>query len=180
MPSRQQAIIWSNDDLVYLCMYASLRHSDMSCIKIQYYMIFWFRLQFSMIMTNLANRSDSELTANTPYPAPLIGELWWAMGAMRCLLWVFWRQLNILHSLTVTCCHINSLAPGKFEWNSNFQIDFSDWWLRHLLWNCPNMNVIGLHWWSVNIGSGNGLVPSGNKPLPEPMLTQISVSTWRH
>ena len=23
----------------------------------------------------------------------------------------------------------------------------------------------------VNIGSGNGLVPSGNKPLPEPMLT---------
>ena len=25
----------------------------------------------------------------------------------------------------------------------------------------------------VNIGSGNGLVPSGTKPLPEPMLTQI-------
>ena len=63
--------------------------------------------------------------------------------------------------------HINSLA------------DFSDWWLRHLLWNCPNMNVSGPHWWSVNIGSGNGLVPSGNKPLPEPMLTQISVTIWR-
>ena len=29
--------------------------------------------------------------------------------------------------------------------------------------------------WLVNIGSGNGLVPSGNKPLPEPMLTQIYV-----
>ena len=28
----------------------------------------------------------------------------------------------------------------------------------------------------VNIGSGNGLVPSGNKPLPEPMLTQIYVT----
>ena len=27
------------------------------------------------------------------------------------------------------------------------------------------------HWWSVNIGSGNGLVPSGNKPLPESVLT---------
>ena len=25
----------------------------------------------------------------------------------------------------------------------------------------------------VNIGSGNGLVPSGSKPLPEPMLTHI-------
>ena len=56
----------------------------------------------------------------------------------------------------------------------NFQTDFSDCWLRNLLWNCPNMNVTGLNWWSVNIGSGNGLVPSGNKPWPEPMLTQIS------
>ena len=32
----------------------------------------------------------------------------------------------------------------------------------------------------VNIDSGNGLVPSGNKPLPEPMLTQIYVAKWRH
>ena len=32
----------------------------------------------------------------------------------------------------------------------------------------------------VNIGSGNGLVPSGNKPLPEPILTQIVVGTWSH
>ena len=32
----------------------------------------------------------------------------------------------------------------------------------------------------VNIGSGNDLVPSGNKPLPEPMLTQIHVAKWHH
>ena len=56
----------------------------------------------------------------------------------------------------------------------NLQTDFSEWQLRHLLWNCPDMNVTELHWWSLNIGSGNGLVPPGNKPLPEPMLTQIS------
>ena len=77
----------------------------------------------------------------------------------------------------------NSLAPGKFERNMKYvifkRIFFSDWWLRYLLWSCPNMNVTGLYWWSVNIGSGNGLVPSGNKPLPEPMLTQISVAIWR-
>ena len=29
------------------------------------------------------------------------------------------------------------------------------------------------------IGLGNGLVPLGNKPLPEPMLTQIYVAIWR-
>ena len=32
----------------------------------------------------------------------------------------------------------------------------------------------------VNIGSGNGLVPTGNKPLLDPMLTQISVAILRH
>ena len=50
----------------------------------------------------------------------------------------------------------------------------------HLLWNCPNIYVTGLHWRSLNIGSGNGFVPSGNKPLPEPMLNQISVAIWCH
>ena len=33
---------------------------------------------------------------------------------------------------------------------------------------------------AVTIGSGNGLVPPGIKPLPEPMLTQIYVTIWRH
>ena len=59
-------------------------------------------------------------------------------------------------------------------------MDLSDLWLGHLSWNCTDMNVIGLHWWSVNIGSGNGSVPSDNKPLPGPMLTQISVAAWCH
>ena len=36
-----------------------------------------------------------------------------------------------------------------------------------------NMNVFKLQWWSVNIGSVNALLPSGNKPLPEPMSTLI-------
>ena len=34
------------------------------------------------------------------------------------------------------------------------------------------MNATGPYWY-VNIGSGNGLMSSGNKPLPQPMLTQI-------
>ena len=39
---------------------------------------------------------------------------------------------------------LNSLAPGKFEWIfCHFQTDFSDWWMRHLLWNSPNMNITG-------------------------------------
>ena len=44
----------------------------------------------------------------------------------------------------------------------------------------PQMNDKGPFWRQVNIGSGDGLVPSGTKPLPEPMLTHIYVATWRH
>ena len=32
----------------------------------------------------------------------------------------------------------------------------------------------------INIDSGNGLVSSGNKPLPEPMLTKFYDAKWRH
>ena len=78
---------------------------------------------------------------------------------------------------------VNSAAPGKFEGSFRHVI------VKQMLvidgWGvfceiAPNMNVSGLYWWSVNIGSGNGLVPSDNKPLPEPMLTRISVAIWRH
>ena len=42
------------------------------------------------------------------------------------------------------------------------------------------MNATRPYWEKVNIGSGDGLVLLGNKPLPEPMLTQIYVAKWRH
>ena len=39
---------------------------------------------------------------------------------------------------------------------------------------CPEVNATEHHWWLpvVNIVAGNGMVPSGNKPLPEPTLTK--------
>ena len=75
------------------------------------------------------------------------------------------------------CEQFNSLASDKFEWNFRYVI--FKWILVTDGWG-SDMNVTGLHWWSVNIGSGDGLVPSGNKPLPEPMLTQIYVAKWHH
>ena len=52
-----------------------------------------------------------------------------------------------------------------------FQIQVNDTYLKYFLWHCYQMNATTLHWSLVDIGSGNGLVPSGNKPLPEPMLS---------
>ena len=46
--------------------------------------------------------------------------------------------------------------------------------LASVLWkgNWGNHNIA--------VGSGNGLVPSANKPLPEPMLTHMFVTMWCH
>ena len=42
------------------------------------------------------------------------------------------------------------------------------------------MNATWYYWRLVNIGSGDGLMPSGNKPLPEPMLTLFIDAYMRH
>ena len=62
-----------------------------------------------------------------------------------------------------------------------FQMQLEDGNLEYSSKHYPGMNARGPRWWLVNIGSGNGLVPSGNKPsLPEPKLTHIYVTTWHH
>ena len=63
---------------------------------------------------------------------------------------------------------------------NNFQANFSYCWLKYLLWHCPQMNISGSYWWLVNVGSGNGLVPSAKKALPEPVLTHIFVAISCH
>ena len=56
---------------------------------------------------------------------------------------------------------------------SNFQTHIKDRYHEHFLLNCPQVNVTIPHCWLVNIGSSNSFVSSGNKPLPERMLTDL-------
>ena len=91
--------------------------------------------------------------------------------------------LNGLWDLSRSFCASEIQLIGPWEsWIkfqiSNFQTNFSDWWLKFLLWNCSH--ITRPHWWWVSIGSGNGLLPSGKTPLHESMLTQIYVAIWRH
>ena len=78
---------------------------------------------------------------------------------------------------------INSLAPGNCGSNLRLsilkfipRIDI----LRFFLWNCPHVNAKRPHLWLVNNVSGNGLMLSGIKPLPEPMLTHVYLAIWHH
>ena len=58
------------------------------------------------------------------------------------------------------CVSLYILATGKVIVILNVQ--FADWYFEHSLWNDAPLNDAGLHWWLVNIGSDNPLVPSGN------------------
>ena len=51
-------------------------------------------------------------------------------------------------------------------------------WFKNTLYrlNLPRDELYGL----LNVDSGNDLVPHGNNPIPEPMLTEIFVATLRH
>ena len=42
------------------------------------------------------------------------------------------------------------------------------------------MNAMEPYWYLLHIGLGNGFVMSGNKPLPELMLTQKYITIWHH
>ena len=71
---------------------------------------------------------------------------------------------------------INSVA---LIWKQLSECNFKSWYRI----SCGNLTEIGareLHRWLVNISSRHWLVSAANKPLPEPMLTHISVVIWGH
>ena len=52
--------------------------------------------------------------------------------------------------------------------------------LQYFLLNYPLVHAARHNRWLDNIGSGNDMLPYGNKSLPEPMYTQIYVTIGRH
>ena len=73
---------------------------------------------------------------------------WYASGLLVCngLIWLIAPLEDVVVILKLQ--HLNICCGSGYE---------------HFLWNCPQGNATELFWWWVNIRSGNGLVPSGNK-----------------
>ena len=77
---------------------------------------------------------------------------------------------------------INILAPEW--WRSKFTIVFLklikgiNFLSTPVKWS--KVNATNPRWWQDNFGLGYGLMASGNKPLPELMLTQIYFTIWHH
>ena len=78
------------------------------------------------------------------------------------------------------------LLFGAMYWSSKPDNRFLrsgwDWGWGHSTALCvrgggTQVNATGPYSWCVNISSGNGSVTSGNKPLPNPILTEV---LWHH
>ena len=79
-------------------------------------------------------------------------------------------------------CMCKKLWPPFCRWH--FCIYLPKWKFCILISISLSMFVRD-NWGLINIGSGNGLVPSGSKPLPEPMMTKINLLCpsdviWHH
>ena len=115
---------------------------------------------------------------NNPVNKQSIGSDQW-LGAQQAAF--HWWSCLLMYVFVTQLWWINSLAPGKFQFNSGkFQSNSKKVIFKLSYWMVAEVSLMkfGLTWMpldftddQVNTGSGNGLVPSGNKPLPEPMLT---------
>ena len=86
-------------------------------------------------------------------------------------------KINLLAILCAWGSYFNSLSAGRSSINFKsiiFTLIMENS-STHCEINVTQVNPTEHSWSEVNIGSGNGLASSGNKLLPEPMLTQNSV-----
>ena len=74
---------------------------------------------------------------------------------------------------------INSLAPRRCSWHKSkinhlkiIRINI----VQNFMWNYPQVNFARHHWWLINLGSSNCLVPSGNTTI-NPFLPSDAI--WR-
>ena len=117
------------------------------------------RMHLFLVKCNIVN--TIVYTIHPPYLA-LTDELWGVCCADFGEIWPhyngtaqYWKIICLLGNVAAFYFHIlcNEWHQEQFELHAN----------RH-------------HWWWVNAWSGSGLVPSGNKPLPEPIGALICMS----
>ena len=109
-------------------------------------------------------------------PEPMLAHYCWLDPWVQITVKLYWKY-NDFHlqnffffkyCLENTRCHnLNTLAPGVCDSNFKSMI------FRRITQN-SSLSIlwhVALMW--VNIGSGNGLLLPGDKPLPKPMLTKI-------
>ena len=113
---------------------------------------------------------------------------WWRPKHDKVIKWKhfprYWPFVRGIHRSPVD-------SPHKSQWRGALMFSLICAWTngwannrgdRDLRRHRPHCDVTVMvdatrhYWWQIDIVSGNGLVPPCNKPLPEPMLTQLYVA----
>ena len=87
------------------------------------------------------------------------------------------RNIKIYYIYIYKSTNNGNMSFAMSKWLTNSCLN-AQYWFQHSLSNCFRVNTTQHHWWRVNNGSGNSLVPSGNKPLSEPILSRIPDAIW--
>ena len=133
------------------------------------------------------NQHKQQATINTQHYGPFVGRInqWWRQ---LCKNWILFKMSSCIHRIfrCYRCLvHVNNYglthwprghtrAFLKMQFSNSFYILID----KYFLWKCSHVNATEPIA-QVNICSVAGLVPSGNKPLPEPMLNQKYIAIWR-
>ena len=102
-----------------------------------------------------------------------------------------WKKSSLQWSLVLFSNPADNppLADCRSHWPPGDWNDILDkWGFSNIFYWLMDLSLVklpsaechwsGPYWLYVYVSSGNGLVPSNNKSLPEPMLTQIYVAIW--
>ena len=150
----------------------------------------WHVRPISHVGSGLKKGPDSILAYNFPQPRKQwvkIRTTYWSQcsrGHFISMPYKRWRTefsppnlvfVQMYNQLSCSECAWLDTFPHRWYWILIYCLVSS-----YLLLMMPSDKCPESYWWRVHIGSGNGLVPSGSKPLPEPMLTQIYVTIWHH
>ena len=88
---------------------------------------------------------------------------------------------NISHTIScqsisphhIISYHTTNIISYLINSQKVFSKTFSSIKMFNFDWNSIDIRCYGYNWQWFSMGSGNSLVPSGSKPLPEPMLSKI-------
>ena len=140
--SPSSQFLWNKDKLLWKLSYVFLTQN-------------WQLGKFHYFVLSLQHRFDKDCLAQLGVRIYFRGILWHKTG------------LRDTH-----CFSLIYLTPEDVGYVNIFQTHINDEYLEYFLWNDPYVNATRSHRLLVIIGSGNGLVPASDKPVPAPMLTQ--------
>ena len=151
---------WGRDKIAAIFKYIFLNENVWIPLKISMKFVPEFRIKDIPALVQI-------MAWHRPGDKPLYEPMMVSLVTYICVTRPQWVNASSNFMILPIISVINSLVPERCSHNLNWVIIKS--YQRYVF--PVKLNGIKPHWWLVTISTGNGLVPSSNKPLPDPMLS---------